>query len=322
MEDEKHFSWAVRPQTLKEYIGQQDIKDKLKVSISAAKQRQEPHEHVLLHGPPGLGKTTLSLIIANEMKANLVSTSGPALKAPQDLFGILTNIQKYDVLFIDEIHRLSKSLEEYLYSAMEDFKIDFIIEKNGKNKTITIPVKPFTLIGATTQSGKLSGPLRTRFGISHHLKFYTNNELEQIVKRSAGEYNIVIDDESAKAIAVRSRGTPRTTNRLLRRVRDYADFDSAKRITIDCVVKTMNLEKIDHLGLDELDRQFLQTIHDVYKGGPVGINAIAATLNEEVNTFTDTVEPYLLQIGLLARTKTGRKLTDKAQAYLNLKPPA
>jgi len=314
---EEHFSWANRPTTLDTYIGQQAIKSKLEVSLEAAKKRNEPHEHTLLHGPPGLGKTTLSLIIAKEMESNIVSTSGPALTNVSDVLGILTSLSEKDVLFIDEIHRLGNAIEEYLYPAMEDFKIDFIVEKQGKKKTITVNLKPFTLVGATTQSGKLSAPLRARFGISHHLGFYKTEELTEIILASAERLDIQIEEKAAKAIAIRSRGTPRTANRLLRRVRDYADIHNNSILTEEVVAQTMTLEGIDDKGLDELDRQFLKTIHTVYNNGPVGINALGATLNEETNTLTDTVEPYLLQIGFLARTKTGRCLTEKGINYIS-----
>jgi len=317
--EEEHFSWALRPQRLREYIGQAGLVERLSVAIAAAKQRKEPLEHILFHGPPGLGKTTLAHIIANEFGSRLVSTSGPALERPGDLLGILTALEKGDFLFIDEIHRLSKAVEEYLYPAIEDFLVNFTVDKGSFAKIINIPLKPFTLIGATTRAGMLSEPLRNRFGMSYHLDFYPAQELEKIIARSASLLNVKIEADAALEIARRSRGTPRIANRLLRRVRDYVQVKSDGKITLALTKDALRIEGVDERGLDKLDRDFLRVIVEFYRGGPVGIDAIAATLNEEADTLLDLVEPYLLKSGFLLRTKRGREITDDALEHLGLR---
>ncbi len=317
VEDEQ-FNTALRPATLDECIGVGDLLDKLRISITAARQRSEPMEHVLLHGPPGLGKTTLAYVIAHEMGSTIKVTSGPALTRAGDLIGILTNLEHRDVLFIDEIHRLAPAVEEYIYPAMEDYKVDFVVDSGMHSRTINLPLKPFTLIGATTRAGMLSPPLRTRFGISHHLEFWSNEDLLRRCRMSAEMLKIDYDLPALESLASRARGTPRIANRLLRRCRDYAQVKGDGRLTGASVAAGLKLEGIDELGLDELDRRFLKVIIDVYKGGPVGIEAVAATLGEETDTLVDVVEPYLLQIGLLARTRRGRLVTVKAFEHLGL----
>ena len=317
-EEQVHSS--LRPTRIGEYVGQPKLIEKLSISLAAVKQRGEAMEHVLLHGPPGLGKTTLSHVIANELGTHLTVTAGPALTKGSDLVGTLTKLQKHDVLFIDEVHRLPVALEEYLYSAMEDFKIDFVVDSGMHAKTITLPLQPFTLIGATTRAGLLSGPMRSRFGITHHLDFYSEDELLTILRRSArllglGERGL---EPPLRTIAQRSRGTPRVANRLLRRVRDYAQIKRSGAFDEQTVDQALALEGVDALGLDELDRQYLRTIAEVYRGGPVGLEAVAATLNEDAGTLEDMVEPYLLQLGFLARTRRGRQLTQRAADHLGL----
>ena len=307
---------SLRPRTLDEIIGQCDVIAKLRISLSAAKERHEAIEHILFYGPPGLGKTTLAYIISTEMGTRLVATSGPALVRSGDLMGILTNLKEGDVLFIDEIHRLPTVVEEFIYPAMEDFKVDFVVDSGPYAKTINIQLKRFTLIGATTRAGLLTAPLRDRFGIFHHLDFYNDDELKTIVLRSAKILNIEITDDAAKLIACRSRGTPRVANRLLRRVRDYAQVKGDGKITTKIGEKALELERVDNLGLDELDRKFLTTIIDVYQGGPVGIETISATLQEEADVLSEMVEPFLLKIGFVARTKRGRHATHLAYKHL------
>ena len=316
--DEDLVQFSLRPKSLTDYVGQKELKGKLHVLLEAAKSREEPVEHVLLYGPPGLGKTTLAHIIASEMNSKLISTSGPALQRTGDLMGILTNLNDGDILFIDEIHRLSTVIEEFIYPAMEDFKVDFVVDKGAFAKVINIPLKRFTLVGATTRAGMLSAPLRDRFGLYYHIDFYPAEELAQIVERSAALLDIPMDAESAKVIATRSRGTPRIANRLLRRVRDYATVKGNGQVNADIAVTALEVEGIDSVGLDALDRKLLQIILKYYKGGPVGIEALGATLNEEVDTLVDMVEPYLLKIGFLQRTKRGRMASASAAKHLGL----
>jgi len=315
---EEQLNLALRPTRLDDYVGQPRLVEKLRITLEAVRQRKEPMEHVLLHGPPGLGKTTLSHIIANEMGTRLTVTAGPALTKPGDLVGVLTKLQHGDVLFIDEIHRLQISLEEYLYSAMEDFKIDVQIDSGMHAKVITLRLKPFTLIGATTRAGLISGPMRSRFGVTHNLDFYSEADLIRILKRSASLINIEVADAWMKAVAARSRGTPRIANRLLRRVRDFAQVRAKGRIDAKVVDQALKLEGVDECGLDELDRKYLQVIGGVYRGGPVGLEAVAATLGEDAGTLEDMVEPYLLQVGFVARTRKGRRLTIAGAAHVGI----
>ena len=317
-EDDERLNLTLRPATLDECIGSGDLLEKLRISIAAARQRCEPMEHVLLHGPPGLGKTTLAYVIAHEMGSTIKVTSGPALTRPSDLIGILTHLEQRDVLFIDEIHRLPAGVEEYVYPAMEDFKVDFVVDSGMHSRTINLPLKPFTLIGATTRAGLITPPMRTRFGIMHHLEFWSASELLKRCSMSAEMLKIDCDAPALEALAGRARGTPRIANRLLRRCRDYAEVKGDGRLTIEMVQAALKLEGIDELGLDELDRRFLRTVIDVYKGGPVGVEAAAATLGEETDTLVDVVEPFLLQIGLLARTRRGRLATAKAYEHLGV----
>ncbi len=303
---EEQLGVTLRPQRMGEYIGQTKLVERLTIALHAARQRTEPMEHVLLHGPPGLGKTTLAHVISNEMSTHLTVTAGPAITKNSDLVGTLTKLQRNDVLFIDEIHRLPISAEEYLYSAMEDFKIDFVVDSGMHAKTITLPLQPFTLIGATTRAGLISGAMRSRFGITHHLEFYSVDDLLKILRRSAGLLKVKPSkhlDSALLLIAQRSRGTPRVANRLLRRVRDFAQIKRGGEFDDETVNMALQLEGVDQLGLDELDRQYLKTIADIYRGGPVGLEAVAATLNEDAGTLEDVVEPYLLQLGFLARTR-------------------
>jgi Holliday junction DNA helicase RuvB len=320
--DEQPVAASLRPRKLDEYIGQRDLVEKLSIALQAVRERSEPMDHVLLHGPPGLGKTTLAHVIAHEMGTRAYVTSGPALTKGGDLVGTLTKLQAHDILFIDEIHRLPAAVEEYIYPAMEDFKIDFTADSGMHAKVITLHLKPFTLIGATTRAGLLTGALRSRFGITHHLQFYSQEELLLILKRAATKLNLAtISDSALEAIARRSRGTPRVTLRLLRRVRDFAQVRAAGRIDERVIADALGLEGIDELGLDPLDRAYMGTIADVYRGGPVGLEAIAATLGEDSLTLEDVVEPYLLQIGFVARTRQGRRLTHRAADHLNLNLP-
>ncbi len=320
--EEEVVGVTLRPRSFEEYVGQTTLVENLKIAIDASKRRGEPLEHILFYGPPGLGKTTLAALIAKELKRALRPTSGPTLEKPKDLVGVLTSLQTGDVLFIDEIHRLGGVVEEYLYPAMEDFRIDVMLDRGAYAKTYKLQLERFTLVGATTRAGMLSAPLRERFGLSYHLDYYAVAELEQIVVRSAGVLGIPIDPAGALAIARRSRGTPRIANRLLRRVRDFAEVRADGTITREVAEEALLREGVDELGLDRLDRAFLRTIAEQYRGGPVGINAIAATLTEDNETLEDVVEPYLLKIGLVVRTASGRKVTPRAYEHLELVPPA
>lgn len=318
-EDRALFT-SLRPSTLEEYgqAGQRAVVENLKIAIQAARMRGEPLEHVLLHGPPGLGKTTLAHVIAHEMDAQLVSTSGPTLERPTDLMGMLSNLDRGSVLFVDEIHRMPRAVEEYLYQAMEDFTVDFVIEKGAHARPIKFPLQQFTMVGATTRTGMLSAPLRDRFGLPYHLRFYSPEELCRVIRRSAALLAIPIDEDGAMEIARRARGTPRIANRLLKRVRDYATVRGDGRVNRDVADESLQREGVDQWGLDDLDRRYLRTIVDFYSGGPVGIEALAATLNEEKDTLIDVIEPYLLSNGWVMRTAGGRKI---GPAYGD-KPPA
>ena len=310
---------SLRPKKLTEFIGQKEIVDNLKICLTAAKERSEPLEHLLLSGPPGLGKTSLALIIGHETNSKVTATSGPAIEKAGDLIGILTNLERGDILFIDEIHRLSKVVEEFLYPAMENFQIDFIIDKGPYAKTIKFNLKPFTLVGATTRSGLLAAPLRSRFGIFYNLDFYQVEDLAKIIKHSSKTLSLEIEEDAALEIARRARGTPRIANRLLRRVRDYAQVAKIDKVDMVIAQKALNDLGVDKAGLDDLDRKVLRLILDTYSGGPVGVESVAASLNEEVDTISDTVEPYLLKAGYLKRTSRGRVATKKAFEHFGIK---
>ena len=307
---------ALRPRSFEEYVGQQDVITSLQVAVKAAQQRGESVDHVLFHGPPGLGKTTLAHIMARELDTRLTRTSGPTLERPLDMLGLLSNIEQGEVLFIDERHRIPHAVEEYLYSAMEDFKVDFVTGKGAYSRTLTFSLKPFTLVGATTRAGMLSSPLRDRFGMTYSLYFYTIEELTQVVNRSSSILGVDVDPDGAIEIAQRSRGTPRIANRLLRRVRDYAQVGGQGRITKDGASVALGLEGVDALGLDRLDRLYLYTLAHQYNGGPAGIEAIAATVNEDTHTLVDVVEPFLLKIGFVIRTPSGRRTTVEGMRHI------
>lgn len=315
MDEELDFL-SLRPEKFDDYVGQPETVESLKIAIEAAKLRNEPIEHVLFHGPPGLGKTTLAHIIANEMGGELTITSGPALEKGGDLVGVLTNLEQGDILFVDEIHRTPKTVEEFLYPAMEDFAVDIVFDKGMHARSHRLRLKRFVLIGATTRVGLLSAPLRDRFGIFRSLDFYSIDDLIRITKRTAFLLGAVIDEDGAYELARRSRGTPRIVNRLIKRVRDYAQVRADGKINKAIVEVALDLEGVDLKGLTNLDRAFLKTIIEYYKGGPVGIEAIAATLQEEVDTLVDVIEPYLLKIGFLIRTSSGRKASEKAYEHM------
>lgn len=316
--EELDLEATLRPKRFAEYIGQERLKANLKLAIDAAKIREEPIDHVLLYGPPGLGKTTMATVIANEMGANIRVTSGPAIERPGDLASILTNLQDGDVLFIDEIHRLSRTVEEVLYSAMEDFKLDIVIGKGPGARIVRIDLPKFTIIGATTRTGALAAPLRDRFGIMHRLDFYTPAQVQQIIMRTASILNVVIHEQAAQSLATRARLTPRIANRLLKRVRDYADVNGDGIIDVSTAHKSLALLEIDELGLDPADRALLRAIIENYNGGPVGVETLAAITGDERSTIEDFYEPYLLQIGFLERTPRGRKVTPKAYRHLKI----
>lgn len=310
---------SLRPENLNEYIGQKAVIQKLTIAIKAALGRGEPLDHILFHGPPGLGKTTLAHIVSNEMNAGLICTSGPALERAADLVGILTNLQQGDILFIDEIHRLPRVVEEYLYPAMEDFVIDIVLDPGPHARTVRLDLAEFTIVGATTRAGLITGPLRNRFGLSLHMQFYNTDELAEIIRRSSRILNLELTDGGAETIALRSRGTPRICNRLLKRVRDFAQVEGKDVVTEDVAVEAMDIHGVDEAGLDSLDRKYLSVIIKQYTGGPVGVAALAATLNEEKDTLIDVVEPFLLISGFLNRTSRGRMTTIKAYSHLGLK---
>lgn len=318
-EEEDNLDESLRPNKLKYYIGQEKVKEKLNIFVQAAKNRGEALDHVLLYGPPGLGKTTLANIIANELNVNIQTTSGPAIERPGDLASILTNLQENDVLFIDEIHRLNKMVEEVLYPAMEDYSLDIMIGKGPSARSVRLDLASFTLVGATTRAGLLSSPLRDRFGVINRLEFYNNEELTQIVVRSARILDIEIKEDGASEIARRSRGTPRISNRLLKRVRDYAQVKADGIITSEVVNQALKLLEIDELGLDNFDRKLLETIIIKFDGGPVGLKTMAASISEECETIEDVYEPYLLQIGFIERTPRGRVASTAAYDHLNIK---
>ena len=318
---EQELEITLRPRDFKNYIGQQRLKQNLQLAIAAAKKRGEPLDHVLLYGPPGLGKTTMATVIANEMGATIRVTSGPAVERAGDLASLLTNLQDGDILFIDEIHRLHRTVEEVLYSAMEDFKLDIMLGKGPSARSLRLDLPKFTIIGATTRTGSLAAPLRDRFGMIHRLEFYKHDEIEQIIQRAANILGIKIDKAAAETLATRARLTPRIANRLLKRVRDYADVNGDGIIDTEISEKAMGLLEVDELGLDPADRMLLAAIIDNYQGGPVGVETLAALTAEERGTIEDFYEPYLMQIGLLERTPRGRKATHKAYTHLGKKSP-
>ena len=317
--DDNTIDNTIRPESINEYIGQTDVKENIQVFVSAAKMRDEPLDHVLLYGPPGLGKTTLAFIIAHELGTNIKTASGPSIEKSGDLAAILSSLEPGDVLFIDEIHRMPRYIEEILYPAMEDFSLDIIVGSEGNSRNIKIDLPPFTLVGATTRAGDLSAPLRDRFGIISKLQFYTIEELKEIIKRTARVLSVEIEDNAAYELATRSRGTPRIANRLFKRVRDFALVKGNGVINAEITNEALNRLKVDKIGLDNTDHELLLAIINKYNGGPVGIEAISSTIGEEVTTIEDVIEPYLLQMGLLKRTARGRVATDKAYELLGIK---
>ncbi|MBI4460057.1 MAG: Holliday junction branch migration DNA helicase RuvB [Acidobacteria bacterium] len=317
---EQSFEYSLRPKFLREFIGQQKVKDNLAIAIQAARAREEVLDHVLLYGPPGLGKTTLATIIANELKVPFQGTSGPVIEDKKDLAAILSNVEKFQIFFIDEIHRLNTQLEELLYPALEDYHIDYVVGQGPAARTLKLNIAPFTLVGATTRAGLISAPLRGRFGIVLRIDFYTAEELEIIVRRSASILNIPVDEEGTAEIGRRSRGTPRVANRLLRRVRDFAEVKAGGSITGPVARAALEMLEVDHYGFDEVDRKLLLTIIEKYGGGPVGVNTLAASLSEEVDAIEEIYEPYLIQIGFLHRTPRGRVATPLAYQHFGIQP--
>jgi len=320
-DEDAQYEAGLRPRAIEDYIGQDRVRENLQVSIAAARQRAEALDHVLLYGPPGLGKTTLAYVIANELGATVRATSGPVLDKPGDLAGILTDLGDRQVLFIDEIHRMSPTIEEILYPALEDYELDIVIGQGPSARSVKVPLQKFTLIGATTRAGLLTSPLRARFGIVHRLEFYNETDLDEIVRRSARILNVAIEPDAAREIARRSRGTPRIANRLLRRVRDYAQVRADGRITVAVAEAALKLLEVDEHGFDEIDRKLLHTIIDKFGGGPVGLNTIAAAIGEEKDAIEDIYEPFLIQIGFLDRTPRGRVATPRAYGYFGLTAP-
>ena len=321
VDEDAQYEVGLRPRSLNDYIGQDRVRDNLHVSIEAAKGRSEALDHVLLYGPPGLGKTTLAYVIGNEMGVPVRATAGPVIEKPGDLVAMLTNLQRHEVLFIDEIHRMAPAIEEILYPALEDYEVDIVIGQGPSARSVKVPVQPFTLIGATTRAGLLTAPLRARFGIVHRLDFYGQRDIDEIVRRSARILGVPIDADATSEIGRRSRGTPRIANRLLRRVRDYAQVRADGHITLDVARAALQLLEVDERGFDDVDRKLLRTIIDKFGGGPVGVNSLAAAINEERDAIEDMYEPFLIQAGFLDRTPRGRVATDRAYEYFGLSAP-